>query len=62
MTRHSCRLVVEDNVGDVLAVLDRIGNRRHTAVEERRVPHEHELLVSDKRIDSRAGPASEPHA
>ena len=59
---HRRRLVVEDDVGDVLAVLDRVGNGELAAVEKGRVAHEDDLLVGDERIDAEAGRAAEPHA
>ena len=59
---HRGRLVVEDDVGDVLAVLDRVGNGELAAVEKGRVAHEDDLLVGDERVDAEPGRAAEPHA
>ncbi len=59
---HRRGLVVEDDVGDVLAVLDRVRDRDLAAVEKRRVAHEDDLLVRDERVDAETGRAAEPHA
>ena len=55
-------LIVEDDVGDVLALLERVGDAEHPAVEKRRVTEEHDLLVGDERIDARARAAAQTHA
>lgn len=59
---HRGRLVVEDDIGDVLAVFDRVGDGDLAAVEEGRVAHEYDLLVGDERVDAEAGRAAQAHA
>ena len=60
MPGHSGGLVVENDIGDVLAVFYRIRNGDHAGVEEGRIPHEDQLFVVDKGID--AGAAAWAHA
>ena len=59
---HRRRFIVEDDVRDVLAVFDRIGNGDLAAVKKSRVAHEDDLLVRDERVDAEPRCATQSHA
>src|ERR1039458_319980 len=54
--------VIENDVRDVLALLERVGDTKHSAMEKRRVTEEDHLFVGDKRINARARAAAQAHA
>ena len=59
---HGRGLVVEDDIGDVLAVFDGVGDGDHAGVEKGRIPHKDELFVVDKGVDTGPGAAAQAHA
>ena len=61
MPCHPGCLIVQDDVGEVLTIFNRVGNRRHPAVEEGGIPHKDNLLIPDKWIDAGTSSAPERH-
>ena len=61
VSRHRCRLVIQDNIGDILIVFDGIGDGGHPAVKKSGVTHEDQLFVFNERVDACASGTAECH-
>ena len=61
MSCHRCRLVIQDDIGDVLSIFDGVGDGCHAAVEKCRIPHEDYLFVFNERVNACASGTAECH-